>query len=83
MRESRQWTNHAGGYWVCHHCSKKANPHIPGHDCCGRCRLGREHLRAAQINYAGPGSFAHDYWEVWLRPGLCNACGEPRAAHQP
>ena len=62
-RTGRSWTNHAGGYFVCRHmgCSKKVNPTIPDHDCCGRCRRGRDCLRDAQRNYDGPGSFAHTY----------------------
>src|SRR5699024_215173 len=39
-------TNHAGGYTVCSHvgCSKKVNPTISSHDCCGRCSAGRSCL---------------------------------------
>lgn len=40
----RQWTNHAGGHYVCTHtgCSKKADPLMADHDCCGRCSSGRK-----------------------------------------
>lgn len=43
---TRWWTNHAGGYYMCSHmeCSKKVNPTIIGHDCCGRCSCGRDFL---------------------------------------
>jgi hypothetical protein len=78
---TRWWTNHAGGYYVCSHCSKKVNPTITGHDCCGRCSRGRGCLRAAQRDYDGPGSFAHTYFEALLRPGVCTVCGEPPEAH--
>jgi hypothetical protein len=82
---TRLWTNHAGGYYVCSHmgCSKKVNPTITGHDCCGRCRHSRWHdcLGAAQRDYDGPGGFAHTYFEVLLRPGICDVCGEPPEAH--
>lgn len=79
----RLWTNHAGGYCVCSHqgCSKKVNPTIIGHDCCGRCWPGRDCLRAAQRDYDGPGGFAHNYFEVLLRPGVCDVCGELPEAH--
>ncbi len=83
-RTGRSWTNHAGGYFVCGHmgCSKKVNPTIADHDCCGRCRRGRDCLRDAQRNYDGPGSFAHTYWEPLIRPrGVCGTCGEPPEAH--
>ncbi|KOG41309.1 hypothetical protein ADK74_22640 [Streptomyces decoyicus] len=45
--EHPHWTKHAGGYYVCRHkgCSKKANPTITAHDCCGRCWPGRCRLR--------------------------------------
>lgn len=80
---SRSWTNHAGGYYMCSHrgCKKKAYPTIFDHDCCGRCRPGRECLRAAQGDYDGPGGFAHTYYELLLRPGVCEVCGEPPEAH--
>lgn len=80
---TRWWTNHAGGYYVCSHqgCSKKVNPTIFGHDCCGRCWPGRDCLSAAQRDYDGPGGFAHNYFEVLLRPGVCEVCGEPPKAH--
>lgn len=80
---TRRWTNHAGGYCVCSHqgCSKKVNPTVFGHDCCGRCRSGRNCLTAAQRDYDGPGGFAHNYFEVLLRPGVCEVCGEPPEAH--
>jgi hypothetical protein len=80
---TRWWTNHAGGYYVCSHqgCSKKVNPTIFGHDCCGRCWPGRDCLSAAQGDYDGPGGFAHNYFEVLLRPGVCEVCGEPPKAH--
>lgn len=76
-------TNHAGGYTVCSHvgCSKKVNPTISSHDCCGRCSAGRSCLGEAQGSYSGPGSFAHDYWETLLSPGACATCGEPQTAH--
>jgi len=79
----RSWTNHAGGYFVCSHlgCSKKVDPAITDHDCCGRCRQGRDCSRDAQANYAGPGSFYHTYWEQLLRPGACATCGEPPEVH--
>ena len=81
--ESRSWTNHAGGYYVCSHrgCAKKANPFIPGHDCCGRCIRGRVCLSESQVNYDGPGTFAHASFVVVLRPGVCDVCGEPPEAH--
>ncbi|MFI0218793.1 hypothetical protein [Streptomyces lydicus] len=77
------WTNHAGGYCVCSHqgCSKKVDPTIFGHDCCGRCRSGRDCLSAAQRDYDGPGGFAHNYFETFLSPGVCDVCGEPPKAH--
>ncbi|MFI0048146.1 hypothetical protein ACH4M7_34695 [Streptomyces sp. NPDC017249] len=80
---TRRWTNHAGGYCVCSHqgCGKKVNPTVFGHDCCGRCRSGRNCLTAAQRDYDGPGGFAHNYFEVLLRPGVCEVCGEPPEAH--
>ncbi|MET7548573.1 hypothetical protein [Streptomyces sp. NPDC005078] len=63
-----QWTNHAGGYYMCGHmCGKKVNPTIMSHDCCGRCRIGRDCQRAAHRDYDGPGTFAHNYFEVSLR----------------
>jgi hypothetical protein len=34
-------------------CSKKVNPTITDHDCCGRCRQGRDCLTDAQRNYDG------------------------------
>lgn len=81
--EHRHWTNHAGGYYVCRHqgCSKKADWTITAHDCCGRCGPGRNCLRAAQRDYDGPGRFAHRYFETWLRPGVCDVCGELPEAH--
>lgn len=77
------WTNHAGGYFGCSHanCAKKANPTVTDHDCCGRCRRGRDCLRAAQRDYKGPGAFSHSYFETLLRPGVCDTCGEPLGAH--
>lgn len=36
-------------------CSKKVNPTITDHDCCGRCRQGRDCLTDAQRNYDGTG----------------------------
>ncbi|MEU3413122.1 hypothetical protein ABZ760_17985 [Streptomyces sp. NPDC006658] len=80
---ARWWTNRAGGYYVCGHqgCGKKVNPTVFGHDCCGRCRTGRDCLSAAQRDYDGPGGFAHNYFEVLLRPGVCEVCGEPPTAH--
>ena len=78
-----RWTNHAGGYLVCSHsgCSKKADPSITDHDCCGRCSQGRDCRRTAQINYSGPGSFFHTYSEAILFPGTCSTCGESAEAH--
>lgn len=80
------WTNHAGGYYACSHmgCSKKVNPTIIGHDCCGRCGHSRQHdcLGAAQRDYSGPGGFSHTYFEGLLRPGVCTVCGEQPEAHQ-
>lgn len=77
------WTNHDGGYIVCSHvgCSRKASSTIVDHDCCGRCSAGSSCLVDAQGSYAGPGGFAHDYWETVLSPGECATCGESRAAH--
>lgn len=77
------WTNHAGGYLGCSHigCTKKANPTITGHECCGRCTPGRDCLRDAQASYDGPGGFAHSYAGTLLYPDECSACGEPREAH--
>ncbi len=81
--ETHQWTNHAGGYLVCSHtgCSKKADPTITDHDCCGRCRIGRNCLQDAMNNYDGPGSFAHRYIETLLNPGVCSICSEPPEVH--
>ncbi|MDH6604446.1 hypothetical protein M2164_000081 [Streptomyces sp. SAI-208] len=81
---SRRWTNHAGGYFVCTHmgCAKKVNPTIFGHDCCGRCRLGRDCLGTAQRDYDGPGGFAHNCFETLLSPGVCATCEEPAEAHR-
>ncbi|MFD8421031.1 hypothetical protein [Streptomyces sp. NPDC059466] len=80
---SRWWTNHAGGYFECSHmgCSKKVDPTIFGHDCCGRCRPGRECQSAAQRDYDGPGGFAHNYFEAVLYPGICDVCDERPEAH--
>ncbi|MFF9908867.1 hypothetical protein ACF1HU_36335 [Streptomyces olivaceus] len=80
---TRRWSNHAGGYYVCSHmgCSKKVTWTIPTHDCCGRCRHGRECLLTAQREYAGPGRFAHRFFDTWLNPGICDTCGEPPEAH--
>ncbi|MFE7712686.1 hypothetical protein ACFU6I_44765 [Streptomyces sp. NPDC057486] len=73
----------SNGYWLCSHsgCSKKVNPTITDHGCCGRCWPGRDCLSAAQRDYDGPGSFAHTYFEGLLRPGVCTVCGEPPEAH--
>ena len=70
-------------YLGCEHsgCSKKVNPSITDHDCCGRCSQGRAHLQDAANSYSGPGTFFHGYWETLLQPGACATCGEPRAAH--
>ncbi|MFB8203059.1 hypothetical protein [Kitasatospora purpeofusca] len=80
------WTNHAGGYLTCGHmgCSKKANPTITGHDCCGRCRDSRwrDCWGAAQSSYDGPGYHAHNYFETILHPGVCADCDEPSDVHQ-
>lgn len=85
MAEQRvcQWTNHAGGYYVCSHrgCSKKARPLIADHDCCGRCWHGRDCLNAAYRDYDGPGDFPHPYFETLMYPGVCDVCGEPSDAH--
>ncbi|MET7593875.1 hypothetical protein ABZS84_02240 [Streptomyces sp. NPDC005481] len=80
---TRRWTNHSGGYFVCSHmgCAKKVDPTIFRHDCCGRCWPGQECRGAAQRDYDGPGHFAHNYFEVALRPGICEDCGEPPEAH--
>ncbi|MFC9164385.1 hypothetical protein ACFTZ8_26670 [Streptomyces fungicidicus] len=81
--EEQRWSTNAGGYWHCTHigCTKKANPTILGHGCCGRCRLGRECLKAAQRDYDGPGGFAHNFFDTWLNPGVCMTCGEGPEAH--
>ncbi|MEU5610503.1 hypothetical protein AB0H03_17510 [Streptomyces sparsogenes] len=73
----------SNGYWTCSHsgCSKKVNPTITDHGCCGRCSPGRDCLSAAQRDYDGPGSFAHTYFEGLLRTGVCTVCGEPPEAH--
>jgi hypothetical protein len=80
---TRRWTNHAGGYYLCDHggCSKKVDPTIFDHDCCGRCRQGRDCSRAAQRDYDGPGTFAHNYFQGILSNGVCGDCGEPPEAH--
>ena len=82
-RPYRSWSS--AGYYVWSHmgCSKKVNPAITDHDCCGRCRRGRGCMRDAQENYDGPGSSYHTYWELALelRPGVCATCGEPPEAH--
>ncbi|MEW2290225.1 hypothetical protein [Streptomyces sp. NPDC047841] len=80
---NRWWTHHAGGYYECGHqgCRKKVDPTIMTHDCCGRCRAGRNCLSAAQRDYDGPGGFAHNYFEVQVRPGVCDVCDEPPEAH--
>ncbi|MFJ5712760.1 hypothetical protein [Streptomyces sp. NPDC093105] len=84
LRRGR-WSNNAGGYWVCAHygCSKKANPTVMEHECCGRCSPGRRCLNAAQLSYDGPGSFAHNYQEGFLAPGICTVgtCGQSSEAH--
>lgn len=79
-----QWTNHAGGYWVCSHdgCTKKVDPTIFGHHCCGKCWPGRECGNAARRDYDGPGSFAHSYQVTLLFPGTCGVCDEPPEAHR-
>ena len=81
----KTWTNHAGGYFTCSHrgCAKKVTPYITGHDCCGRCRQARwdDCTGAAQRDYSGPGSFAHNYFEALLYPGICATCSEPPEAH--
>jgi hypothetical protein len=75
--------NSSGPYIVCSHtpCQKKASSTITDHDCCGRCNAGRAHLQESMANYAGPGDFAHDYWEAALYPGVCATCGLDREAH--
>lgn len=77
------WTDHAGGYYVCSHggCAKKVNRTISDHDCCGRCRPGRNCMIAAQANYAGPGLFAHAYTSTIKGRKLCDACGEAPEVH--
>jgi hypothetical protein len=81
----RWLTNHAGGYYQCSHrpCGKKVNPTIMDHDCCGRCQSSRvrDCSGAAQRDYDGPGSFAHNYFEVPVRLGICEDCGESPEAH--
>lgn len=78
------WTNRAGAYTRCSHspCSKKASPVITDHDCCGRCRRAPDCLALAQESYDGPGTFDHKYFEVMLRPGVCDICGEPPERHR-
>ncbi|MFD7855178.1 hypothetical protein ACFV6B_12955 [Streptomyces microflavus] len=77
-----QLNNH-GYYYMCRHyvCSKKVNWTIPGHDCCGRCTPGRNCLKEAQLNYAGPGTFAHKFWDTLMQPDVCVTCGEPPEVH--
>lgn len=77
-----RWWN-SNGYYRCTHqgCKKKVSPTIFGHDCCGCCWSGQDCRAAAQRDYDGPGSFAHNYFEVFLYPGICDTCGEPPAAH--
>ncbi|MFI0936864.1 hypothetical protein ACH4RG_34825 [Streptomyces sp. NPDC021019] len=77
-----QW-NHHGLYYMCRHhaCSKKVNWTIPGHDCCGRCTPGRNCLKEAQRDYAGPGTFAHKFWDTLMYPDVCATCGEPPEVH--
>ncbi|MFD6802794.1 hypothetical protein [Streptomyces cyaneofuscatus] len=79
----QRWSTNASGYWHCTHmgCTKKANPTILGHGCCGRCQPGRECLKVAQRDYDGPGGFAHNFFDTWLHPGVCNTCGEGSEAH--
>jgi hypothetical protein len=81
--ETRWFTNHAGGYYVCSHsgCQKKVKPAITNHDCCGRCWPGRKCMEAAQRDYDGPGYSWHTYCEALLYPGECAICGEPPEAH--
>lgn len=80
---TRQYTNHAGGYYVCSHtgCSKKIDQSITDHDCCGRCTHGRACHQHAMNNYNGPGAFHHQYWGSPLSPGKCTTCGETKDAH--
>ncbi|MFF6931320.1 hypothetical protein [Streptomyces californicus] len=77
-----QLNNH-GYYYMCQHyaCSKKVNWTIPGHDCCGRCTPGRNCLKEAQRDYAGPGTHAHEFWETFMNPGVCATCGELPEVH--
>ncbi|MFD4795975.1 hypothetical protein [Streptomyces anulatus] len=77
-----QLNNH-GLYYMCRHyaCSKKVNWTIPGHDCCGRCTPGRNCLKEAQRDYAGPGTFAHKFWDTFMQPGICVTCGELPEVH--
>lgn len=74
----------SAGYRLCRHgaCSKKADPIIIDHRCCGRCQPGRNCRSAASDAYDGPGTFAHDYHEGILDPGMCTVCGEPDEAHR-
>ncbi|MBT2896411.1 hypothetical protein [Streptomyces sp. McG3] len=77
-----QWNNH-GLYYMCRHhaCSKKVDWTITRHDCCGRCTPGRNCLKEAQRDYAGPGNFAHRFWDTLMHPDACATCGEQPEAH--
>jgi hypothetical protein len=77
------WYNFAGHYQVCGHegCSKKVTLSVTDHDCCGRCRKGRDCPTAAQRSYDGPGYFVHSYSDSILSPGVCVTCGEPPEIH--
>ncbi|MFJ3709994.1 hypothetical protein [Streptomyces sp. NPDC090053] len=81
----RRPTNASGGYYQCTHgaCSKKMDPRITTHDCCGRCRYSsyQDCWAISHRAYDGPGNFAHDYFETLLFPGVCATCEEPRKGH--
>lgn len=79
----RAWANQSGGYMVCSHfgCTKKVDWQILNHDCCGRCSQGRTCRTKVADDYAGPGTFAHKYFETMFSPGLCDVCGEPPEEH--
>lgn len=82
---NRRYTNASGGYAQCTHgpCSKKMDPRITIHDCCGRCRYSRyqDCWARARDAYTGPGSFAHNFHEALLYPGVCTVCEEPLKGH--
>ncbi|WP_331723428.1 hypothetical protein [Streptomyces atratus] len=84
-RQPRRPTNASGGYYQCTHspCSKKMDPRITIHDCCGRCQYSsyQDCWARSRSAYTGPGRFAHNYFETLLSPGVCADCGEPRKGH--